>query len=107
MTGTAVMVMSVGHRGCRMTRATVSAQHVCIYEGKRQGISITRRMDRITGRMEMRNDEDDESRLGWDELSEAGRQRRAERMVEYADMRRKEMREDEMINSMRDKEGRV
>jgi hypothetical protein len=87
------MVMSVGHRGCRMTRATVSAQHVCIYEGKR--------------RMEMRNDEDDESRLGWDELSEAGRQRRAERMVEYADMRRKEMREDEMINSMRDKEGRV
>jgi hypothetical protein len=45
-------------------------------------------------------EECDEHRLGWDELTYEGRQRRAERMIEAADMRRKEIREDALIRSM-------
>jgi hypothetical protein len=46
------------------------------------------------------DDYDDEHRMGLDELSYEGRQRRAERMIEAADMRRKEIREDALIRSM-------
>jgi hypothetical protein len=46
-------------------------------------------------------DYEDEHRLGWDELSYAGRQRRAERMIEAADFRRKEIKENELLNSMK------
>jgi hypothetical protein len=46
-----------------------------------------------------------ERKMEWDELSEDGRQRRHERLLEYADMRRKEIKEDAMIRSMKKEEG--
>jgi len=41
-----------------------------------------------------------ERKMDWDELSEDGKQRRHERLLEYADLRRKEIKEDEMLRSM-------
>jgi hypothetical protein len=46
-------------------------------------------------------DDEDESRLEWDELSSEGRQRRMERNYEMADLRRKALKEDELIRSMK------
>jgi cysteinyl-tRNA synthetase len=47
------------------------------------------------------NDDEDESRLEWDELSDAGRQRRMERNYEEADRRRKELKEDALMRSIK------
>jgi hypothetical protein len=45
--------------------------------------------------------DEDEDRLEWDELSNDGQKRRMERNYEQADRRRKEIREDELIRSVR------
>jgi hypothetical protein len=45
--------------------------------------------------------EEDEHRMEWDELSDAGRQRRMERNYEMADLRREGLKEDELIRSMK------
>jgi hypothetical protein len=39
----------------------------------------------------------EESRMGWDELSHAGRQRRVERKIEAAEFRRDEKRDEQMM----------
>jgi hypothetical protein len=46
-------------------------------------------------------DYDDEHRMELDELSEAGRQRRMDRMIDAADFKRKEAKEDALLNSMK------
>jgi hypothetical protein len=55
--------------------------------------------------MDSRDRDEVERRMAWDELDEDGRQRRHERLLEYADFRRKELKEDALIRSMEGTEG--
>jgi hypothetical protein len=46
-------------------------------------------------------DYEDEHRMAWDELNEAGQRRRVERMADHADFRRKEIKENELMGGVK------